>query len=267
MDAKTQQQYAETFHALHRKGDPLILFNAWDAATAKAIAKTSPAIATSSSAVASALGYADGENVPLDIVTGLVSRMTAAVSVPVSIDLEAGYGDTPEAAARSATEILKAGAVGINLEDGLSGGKRQLVNPERHAAKIKAVRHAAKDLGVQLFINARTDPFLLKFGSPDECMNEAASRAKVYAEAGADGIFVPGLTDLALIEKFVQLTPLPVNIMVTQGVPALPDLARVGVRRVSLGPWPMMAAMRMIGKAAAAVAATKQYGTFLQPDA
>jgi 2-methylisocitrate lyase-like PEP mutase family enzyme len=267
MDAKTQQQYAETFHALHRKGDPLILFNAWDAATAKAIAKTSPAIATSSGAVASALGYADGENVPLDMVTGLVSRMTAAVSVPVSIDLEAGYGDTPAAAARSATEILKAGAVGINIEDGLSGGKRQLVSPERHAAKIKAVRGAAKDLGVQLFINARTDPFLLKFGSPAECMNEAAGRSKVYAEAGADGIFVPGLTDLALIERFVQLTPLPVNIMVTQGVPALPDLARVGVRRVSLGPWPMMAAMRMIGQAAAAVVATKQYGTFLQPDA
>lgn len=267
MDAKIQQQYAETFHALHTKGDPLVLFNAWDAASAKAIAKTSPAIATSSGAVASALGYADGENVPLDMVTGLVSRMTAAVSVPVSIDLEAGYGDTPEAAGRSAAEILKAGAVGLNIEDGLSEGKRQLVNPELHAAKIKAVRDAAKDLGVRLFINARTDPFLLKFGSPDDCMNEAARRAKVYAEAGADGIFVPGLTDLALIERFVQVTPLPVNIMVTQGSPAIPDLARVGVRRVSLGPWPMMAAMRMIGQAAAAVAATKQYGTFLQPDA
>ena len=103
----TQQQYAETFHGLHRKGDPLILFNAWDVATAKVIAKTSPAIATSSGAVASALGYADGEAVPFDLVTGLVSRMTAAVSVPVSIDLEAGYGDTPDAAAESATRILK----------------------------------------------------------------------------------------------------------------------------------------------------------------
>src|SRR4051794_22339943 len=267
MDAKTQQQYAETFHALHRKGDPLILFNAWDAATAKAIAKTSPAIATSSGAVASALGYADGENVPLDVVTGLVSRMTAAVSVPVSIDLEAGYGDTPEAAARSATEILKAGAVGINVEDGLSGGRRQLVNPDLHAAKIKAVREAAKDLGVHLFINARTDPFLLKFGSPDECMNEAARRAKVYAEAGADGIFVPRLTDLALIEKFVQLTPLPVNILVTPGVPAIPDPAPVGVRRGRPRPAPGMGAVRRVGHAAAAVAATKQYGTFLQPDA
>src|SRR5215471_1408698 len=105
MDSKTQQQYAETFHGLHRKGDPLVLFNAWDVATAKAIAKASPAIATSSGAVAAALGYADGENVPFDMVTGLVSRMTASVSVPVSIDLEVGYGDTPEAAAKAVTQI------------------------------------------------------------------------------------------------------------------------------------------------------------------
>ena len=267
MDARTQQQHAETFHSLHKNGDPLVLFNVWDVATAKAVAKTSPAVATSSGAVASALGYADGEGAPFDMVTGLAARMTASVSVPVSIDLEAGYGDTPDAAAESASKILEAGAVGINIEDGLSGGRRQLVSPERHAAKIKAVRDAAQKLGINLFINARTDPFLLKFGSPDECFDEAARRAKVYADAGADGIFVPGLTDLALIEKFVQLTPLPVNIMVTQAVPVIPDLARIGVRRVSLGPWPMMAAMRVIGQAAAAIAASKQYGAFLQPNA
>jgi 2-methylisocitrate lyase-like PEP mutase family enzyme len=267
MDVKTQQQHAETFHGLHRKGDPLVLFNAWDVATAKAIAKTSAAIATSSGAVASALGYADGEGAPFDMVAGLVSRMSAAVSVPVSIDLEAGYGESPDAAAKSVTTILKAGAIGINIEDGLSERKRQLVSPERHAAKIKAARDAAQQSGIHLFINARTDPFLLKFGSPDQCLDEAARRARIYADAGADGIFVPGLTDLALIEKFVQLTPLPVNIMVTQGVPEIPDLARVGVRRVSLGPWPMLAAMRVLGQAAAAVTASKRYGTFLQPNA
>lgn len=267
MDIKTQQQYAESFHALHRKGDPLVLFNAWDVATARAIAKSSPAVATSSGAVASALGYPDGENAPFDMVTGLVSRMTAAVPVPVSIDLEAGYGDTPDAAAKSATAILKAGAIGINIEDGLFEGKRQLVSPEIHAAKIKAVRDAAQAFGIGLFINARTDPFLLKFGSPDQSLDEAARRTKVYADAGADGIFVPGLTDLPLIERLVRLTPLPVNIMVTQGVPEIADLARAGVQRVSLGPWPMMAAMRAVGQAAAAVAASRQYGTFLQPGA
>src|ERR1700730_4430195 len=116
MDAKAQQQHAETFYGLHRKGDPLVLFNAWDVA----IAKTSPAVATSSAAVASALGFADGEDVPFDMVTSLVSRITAAVSVPVSHDLEAGYGDTPDAAAESAPKIRKAGAIGINSEDGLA---------------------------------------------------------------------------------------------------------------------------------------------------
>ncbi len=266
MDTKTQQQHAETFHSLHRKGDPLVLFNAWDVATANAIAKASPAIATSSGAVAAALGYADGEQVPFEVVTGLVSRITAAVQIPVSIDLEAGYGDTPEAAADSVSKILEAGAVGINIEDGLFGGKRQLVNPDLHAAKIKAVRLTAQKLGIHLFINARTDLFLLKFGSPNECLEEAAKRAKAYADAGADGIFVPGLTDLALIERLVQRTMLPVNIMVTRGIPEIPDLARVGVRRVSLGPWPMMAAMRVIGQSAAAIAASKQYGPFLQPN-
>lgn len=266
MDTRRQQQYAETFHGLHKKGNPLVLFNAWDVATAKTIAKTSPAVATSSGAVASALGYTDGEGVPFDMLVGLVSRMTAAVSVPVSIDLEAGYGDTPEAAAKSAAKILQAGVIGINIEDGLSGGNRQLAGPEKHAAKIKAVRDTAQEFGIRLFINARTDPFLLKFGSPDECVNEAARRAKDYADAGADGIFVPGLTDLALIEKIVELTPLPVNIMVTQGVPEIADLARVGVRRVSLGPWPMMATMRAVEHAAAALAASKQYGTFFATD-
>ncbi|MCA6123917.1 isocitrate lyase/phosphoenolpyruvate mutase family protein [Bradyrhizobium sp. WSM 1704] len=265
MDAKTQQQYAATFRGLHRTGDPLVLFNAWDVATARAIAKTSPAIATSSGAVAAALGYADGEHVPFDMVAGLVSRITAAVSVPVSIDLEAGYGDTPQAAATAAAAIVKAGAIGINIEDGLSGGQRQLVDPKQHAAKIGAVRVTAQELGIDLFINARTDPFLLKFGSSDQCLEEAARRAAVYADAGADGIFVPGLTDLAQIERLVQRTPLPVNIMVTQGVPEIADLARAGVRRVSLGPWPMMAAMRVIGQVAATVAASRQYGTFLQP--
>ncbi|MBR0846272.1 isocitrate lyase/phosphoenolpyruvate mutase family protein [Bradyrhizobium diazoefficiens] len=266
MDARTQQQHAETFHGLHRTGDPLVLFNAWDVATARAIAKSSPAIATSSGAVAAALGYADGENVPLDMVAGLVSRITAAVPVPLSIDLEAGYGDTADAAANAAARIVQAGAAGINIEDGLFGGQRQLVSPELHAAKIRAVRDAAQKLGVRLFINARTDPFLLKFGSPDQCLNEAARRAEIYAAAGADGIFVPGLTDIALIESFVRLTPLPVNIMVTQGVPEIEDLARAGVRRVSLGPWPMLAAMRVIGQAAAALAASRQYGPFLRPN-
>jgi 2-methylisocitrate lyase-like PEP mutase family enzyme len=265
MDNKIQQQrLAQKFKDLHTKGDPLVLFNAWDVATAKAIAKSASAVATSSGAIAEAFGYADGENTPLDLVEGLVTRLTAAVSVPVSVDFEAGYGDTPEVAAQSVSRILTAGAIGINIEDGLTDRRRQLVSAELHAAKIKAVREAAQELDIPLFVNARTDVFFLKFGSPEECLIEAVRRAKIYADAGADGVFVPGLNDPALIEKLVQLTPLPINIMVMQGVPEIAHLARLGVGRVSLGPWPMMATMRAIGHAAAEIVATKRYSAFLQ---
>lgn len=267
MDNKTQQQRAETFHSLHKQGDPLILFNAWDVATARAIGKVSPAVATSSGAVASALGYSDGENVPLDTVIGLVSRITAVVSVPVSIDFEAGYGDTPAEAANSVAAIIKAGAIGINFEDGLSEKKRQLGNADQHAAKISAVRKVANDLGIPLFINARTDPFLLKFGTPEESFNEAAKRARIYADAGASGIFVPGLEDIELIKRFVSKTSLPVNVMVMRGAgPDIASLTQAGVRRISLGPWPMIAAMRIVGEAAASIKTSRAYGSFLNPE-
>jgi 2-methylisocitrate lyase-like PEP mutase family enzyme len=266
MEQARQQQLATTFHQLHKAEHPLILFNVWDVATAKAVGTSASAIATSSGAVASALGFADGEQAPLETVVALVSRLTAAVKLPVSIDLEAGYGDSPQEAARSVLAILNAGAIGINLEDGLFAGQRRLVSSSEHAAKIKAVRCAAQQFGIDLFINARTDPFLAQFGSPSDCLDEAVRRAKVYADVGADGIFVPGLSDLASIETLVRGTHLPVNIMVTRGFPTIVDLANVGVRRVSLGPWPMLATMRAIGAAAAEVAASRQYGAFLVND-
>src|SRR5262249_46459710 len=143
---------------------------------------------------------------------------------------------------------------------------RTLVDGALHAAKIRAIRRAADDQGVRLFINARTDPFLLKFGTPDECLEEAVRRGAIYAEAGADGLFVPFLTDLALIEAVVGRVSLPVNIMAMPAAPAIPDLARVGVGRVSLATWPQRAALRAVEAAARVVATTGQYGAFLQPE-
>lgn len=266
MDRETQRQYAETFRSLHKRGEPVVLFNAWDVASAKVIARAFPAIATSSAAVAASLGYGDGERTPLDAVLGLATRITAAVSVPLTVDFEAGYGDTPEAAAESVAALLRAGAIGINLEDGLLAGQRTLVDPALHAAKIRAIRRVADDYGVHLFINARTDPFILKIGSPDVCLEEAVRRGALYAEAGADGLFVPLLTDLALIEALVGRVSLPVNIMAIPTAPAIPDLARAGVGRVSLATWPHRAAMRAVEAAARVVATTGQYGAFLQPE-
>src|SRR5215212_10852616 len=266
MELGTQQQYAETFRSLHKRGEPVVLFNAWDVASAKAIARIFPAIPTSSAAVAESLGYTDGERTPLDAVLGLVARITAAVTVPLTVDFEAGYGDTPEAAAESVAALLRAGAIGINLEDGLLAGQRTLVDPALHAAKIRAIRRAADDYGVRLVINARTDPFILKFGSPEVCLEEAVRRGAIYAEAGADSLFVPLLTDLALIEALVGRVSLPVNIMAMPTAPAIPELARVGVGRVSLATWPYRAAMRAVEAAAQVVATTGEYGAFLKPE-
>lgn len=263
MDRETQRQYAETFHGLHQRGAPIVLFNAWDVASAKVIAQSFPAIATSSAAVAATLGYGDGERTPLDAVLSLVTRITASVAVPVTVDFEAGYGDTPEEAAEAVAALLRAGAIGINLEDGLFAGQRTLVDPAQHAAKIRAIRQVADDYGVPLFINARADPFILKIGTPDECLAEAVRRGAIYAEAGANGLFVPLLTDLAQIETLVERVELPVNIMAMPGAPAIPELVRVGVGRVSLATWPQRATMRAVEAAARAVATTGEYGAFL----
>lgn len=265
MDRETRQRQAEAFHALHRKGDPLILFNAWDVASAKAIAAHFPAIATSSWAVAATLGHEDGQRVPFEAVVALTTAIAAVVTVPLSVDLEAGYGDTPEAVAEAAAAVLRAGAIGINLEDSIAGGQRGLIEPARHAAKIAAIRRMAEAEGLRFFINARTDPFLLRIGSPEECLEEAMRRGRAYAEAGADGLFVPGLVDVPLIRSLTGRVQLPVNVMATPKAPGIAELAGTGVARVSLGAWPMTAAMRVVGEAAARLAATREYGGFLKP--
>lgn len=266
MDLATQKARAETFHRLHDGSDPLILFNAWDVASARAIADSASAVATGSAGVASSLGFADGENVPLDTLVGLVARMSSAIDKPLSIDLEAGYGEAPDDVARSVRRILEAGAVGINIEDGLVSGRRTLAAPDVHAEKIHAARAAAEDFGIPLFINARTDPFLLGFGTPEESLEESASRATIYADAGADGIFVPGLTDPGLLARLVEASPLPVNVMITAPSIRLSTLAAAGVRRISMGPWPMKATMTAVARTAARFIHDGEYAVLLRSD-
>lgn len=256
----SQQHKAQDFHDRHRSDEPLVLFNIWDVASARAVAGSSAAVATSSAAVAAALGYADGEQVPLDTLAALVARITEAVPLPVTVDLEAGYGDTPQEAAVAASRMIAAGAVGINLEDGLHAGKRELVPARQHAAKIAAIRDAAQAAGVNLFINARTDPFLLRAGSPPEWADEAARRAAIYREAGADGIFVPGLTDLVLIARLAGEVAMPLNVMITAPSVVPSALGRAGVSRVSLGPWPLLAFMRSLAATAAGLARQDAFG-------
>ena len=263
----SQQHKARDFHERHRGDEPLVLFNIWDVASARAVAGSCAAVATSSAAVAAALGYADGEQVPLDTLVALVALITEAVPLPVTVDLEACYGDTPHEAAAAASRMIAAGAVGINLEDGLHAGKRELVPATQHAAKIAAIRDAARAAGVNLFINARTDPFLLRSGLPPECADEAARRAAIYREAGADGIFVPGLTDLTLIARLAGEVAMPLNVMITTPTVAPAALARAGVARISLGPWPLMAFMRSLTETAARLTRGGAFGGPLEDSA
>jgi 2-methylisocitrate lyase-like PEP mutase family enzyme len=246
-----QSDRAATFASLHRPGEPLILFNAWDPGSARTIADSgASAIATGSWSVAAAFGFEDGEALPLSLAIDNLARIAAAVDLPVTVDLEGGYGDTPEAVAAAAAQAIAAGAVGCNFEDRKVGGEG--LHPVGDQAKrIAAMRAAADAAGVAFFINARTDYFLqAKRDGHEALLGSAIERARVYADAGASGFFVPGLMDEALIERACAESPLPVNIMAFEGVPSAARLAALGVARVSHGPGPYRLAMRALADAA-----------------
>jgi 2-methylisocitrate lyase-like PEP mutase family enzyme len=231
----TRDEKAELFRALHIPGDPLVLFNIWDAGSARAVAATgAKAVATGSWSVAAAHGYEDGEALPLDLVIANVARIIAAVDVPVTIDLERGYGDVPEEVSASAARAAEAGAVGCNLED--SNREGGLVEPEEQCRRIAAVRAGA---GATFFINARIDCFLQAPTIGHERLMEGAlERAAAYREAGADGIFVPGLAAERLIGRFCEACRLPVNILEGRRVADAKRLGALGVARISHGSLP-----------------------------
>ena len=239
----------ERFAALHVPGTPLILFNAWDAGSAGAVARAGArAIATGSASVAMANGFGDGEALPMEAALANARRIVEAVDLPVTVDSEGGYAVAPEAVARNVTALSDTGAVGCNFEDQMVG--REGLHPiADQVARIAAVRAAA---GAAFFINARTDIFLkAPADEHDGAKAEAAiERAHAYADAGASGFFVPGLIGLALLERVVAASPLPVNVMWKPGVPDTAALAGVGVARISHGPFPYLAAMAALEAAA-----------------
>ncbi len=259
MDQESYARKAKAFADLHKAGDPLVLFNCWDVATAKASAAAFPAIATSSGAVAYAQGYEDGELIPLDFVLSLTARIATAVDCPVSIDLEAGYSDDPDDVARTVETLIENGIVGINLEDSLSNGQRGLIDPEVHANKIAAIRKTADRVGVPFFINARSDAFLLNIGDPQTCLDETLKREAAYSAAGASGLFVPFLFDLDIIKDIAARISLPLNVLATPKAAPIAALAKAGVSRVSLGGWPFEVAMGSFGAAAGTLAKTREY--------
>lgn len=245
MNATTsQRQRAEAFTALHHAGETLLLANAWDAASARMFEVAGArAIGTSSAGLAFARGYPDGERIPRDEVVDIVRRMVATVSVPVSVDLEAGYGATREAVLDTVRAVLDAGAVGINLEDAPTDRPGTLRDTGEQARLVEAVRGLGERAGVPLYLNARTDVFWLRLGEPETRLEAALARARAYRDAGASGVFVPGVTDADTIAALVAGVGCPLNVLAGPGIPDVATLTRLGVARVSVGSAPMRAVL------------------------
>lgn len=232
--ATDQRRKAEILRRLHGGPPILVLANAWDAASARVVAAAGfPAVASSSAGVAYALGYPDGQRIGRGEMLDMVRRIAAAVDVPVSADVEAGYGTTPESAADTARGVVAAGAVGMNLED--TGPAGDLLPLELQAERVRAARAAADAAGVRLVLNARTDAFGVAGLAADARLPEAVRRANAYLAAGADCAFVPFVSSRAILERLAREIRGPLNVLGTPAAPSIPELERMGVRRVSVG--------------------------------
>jgi 2-methylisocitrate lyase-like PEP mutase family enzyme len=231
-----QRANGQAFRDLHRGPRILVLPNAWDAASARMIeAAGAKAIATSSAGVAFALGYPDGQRIPRDEMLDMVRRIAAQVRVPVTADLEAGYGTRPAEVAETVRRAIDAGAVGMNLEDATEDPASPLFELSLAAERVRAACRAAEDLGVAFTLNARTDVFLGNVGDPGSRPEHALKRLAAYRDAGAGCLFAPGVTDRATIETLVGELKAPLNILGVPGGPGVRELERLGVRRVSVG--------------------------------
>lgn len=244
---------------MHAGNEVLLLPNAWDVASARIIEEMGfPAVATTSAGVAFSLGYPDGQKISREEMLAVVARIARAVKVPVTADVEAGYGDRPEDAAQTAAAVIDAGAIGMNLEDA-PGGSASLVEMTRQVERIRAVREAASSLQLPLVLNARTDVYLLQVGAPATRYDETVRRLRAYSDAGADCVFVPGLRDAPTIGRLVADLRCPVNILAGPGSPSVPELRKLGVARVSLGSGPMRATLGTLRRIANEAKTTGTY--------
>jgi 2-methylisocitrate lyase-like PEP mutase family enzyme len=245
MNVEAQKAKADAFRAMHRGQQILLLPNAWDVASARVVQQAGfGAVATTSAGIAFTLGYPDGQRISREQMLAVVGRIATAVKVPVTADVEAGYGDRPEDAARTARDVLAAGAVGMNLEDGTDDRQHPLLDLALQVERVKAVRE------LPIVLNARTDVYLLDFGNPEKRYDETLRRLAAFRDAGADCVFVPGLRDAAIIGRLVKDLKCPLNILAGPGTPPVPELQKLGVARISLGSGPMRAALGLLRRIA-----------------
>jgi 2-methylisocitrate lyase-like PEP mutase family enzyme len=242
-----QREKAESLLRLHQPGAALLLPNAWDAASACLFADTGfPAIGTTSAGIAFAQGYRDGERIGRDDMLHVIARIAAVVQVPVTADIESGYGSAPAQVAQTIQGVLAAGAVGVNLEDSAGDPAGALYPIAAQSARIAAARAEAQRAALPLVINARIDTYLATDGEQPARFDETVRRARAYLQAGADSIFVPFVSDPTLIQRLVCDIPGPLNILALPGGPSAPELFKLGVVRVSIGVRAMLATMGLV---------------------
>jgi 2-methylisocitrate lyase-like PEP mutase family enzyme len=251
MDRTELNRKADVLRSLHDRTRILVLPNAWDAVGARIFEDAGfPAIATTSAGIAWVLGYPDGERIGRDEMAEMVGRICRAASVPVTADMEAGYGPEPADVAATVRAVIAAGAVGLNLEDGRSGGETGLWDVAVQVERLRAARAAAESAGVRVVINARTDVYLHSVGAESERFDHAVRRANAYREAGADCLFIPGVRDATVIGALAGAINGPINILAGPGTPTIPELHKLGVARVSVGSGPMRAALTLLRRIA-----------------
>lgn len=258
----TQHDKALAFTALHVPGSPLALANAWDVASARIVAATgAPAVATTSAGVAWGLGAADGDHLARALMIDLVRRVADAVDVPVTADIESGFGADAAEVGETVGLVLAAGAVGVNIEDGSRDGTDPLRPVAEQAERLAAARAAADRAGVPLFLNARVDVYLRGAGEESGRLAETLARAAAYLEAGASGVFVPGVSSPELIAALTAGIDAPVNVLVQPQTPSVPELAGFGVARVSLGSAVAEAAYGLVRRATLELAEAGTYAS------
>jgi 2-methylisocitrate lyase-like PEP mutase family enzyme len=251
MTIRNQAELARQFLELHHGPKILVLPNAWDVASARLFEDAGfPAIATTSAGVANSLGYADGQKIPREEMLAAVRRIAEAVEVPVTADMEAGFGSTPEEVAGTAQAVIAAGAVGMNLEDGAEGKPDSLADVNLQKEIIQAVLEVIEGAGVPFVLNARTDIFLYGIGPAETRMARTIERLNAYRAAGAQSLFAPGVKDEETIAQLAREVAGPLNILATVGSPPVAELQRLGVARVSVGSGPMRAALGFLGRMA-----------------
>jgi 2-methylisocitrate lyase-like PEP mutase family enzyme len=260
-----QREKAERFRALHGGPHVFLLPNAWDPPSARIFeAAGFAAVATTSAGVGFALGYPDGERAPLPEVLAAIARIARAVSIPVSADIETGYGETPEDVGETCRAVLEVGAVGVNLEDGLPTASDAVCDAELHTARIRAAKKAGQDAGVPIVINARTDLLLKSVGPPETRFDRAVARLRAYRAAGADCLFAPGVSEAETIGRLVAALEGPLNVLAVSETPPVSELERLGVRRVTLGSGPMRATLGLLRRIASELRMEGTYRSFTE---